>query len=460
MDDKDLFPYQIEGAKFLAGKKVALLADDMGLGKTAQSIRAADMVGAKRILVLCPAVVRSNWAAELESFGLIPRKTQIITTKKDVWSETDTIICSYDLAGMAPDDMRFDLLILDEAHYLKERKTERTKAVYSKKGLVHKADRVWAMTGTPAPNNVSELWPLMFTFGLTKYSYPEFVRRYCKTTRTGYGLKILGSLREQIPHLRAQLAPIMLRRRKDQVLKELPPITYEDVLVEPGPVDFGMTCDFAKYVGPGYSIKELEDKVANERALLKTVLDVQFGSLNETAMQTLAAIAPSVSTLRKYTGLQKLDPVAKLIASELTNKQYQKIVVFAIHRDVVEGLRQRLTAFRAVSLYGGTNPGKREHNIRKFSTDPKCRVFIGNIQSAGTGITLTAAHQVLFIEQDWVPGNNAQAAMRCHRIGQEMPVTVRFVGLKDSLDSRISKILKRKTRDLTEIFDPGLLRFP
>lgn len=458
MDEKALYPYQIEGANFLAGKKVALLADDMGLGKTVQAITAADLIGAKRILILCPAVVRSNWVAELEEFGKLARETQIITARKDVWSKTATIICSYDLAGMAPDDLRFDLLVLDEAHYLKERKTERTKAVYSKRGLVHKADRVWALTGTPAPNNVSELWPMMFTFGLTKQSFNDFVQTFCKTTRTGYGLKILGSIRNNIPQIRAMLAPILLRRRKDQVLKELPPITYEDVLVEPGPVDFGTTNDFAKYVGPGYKIEELENQISNERALLKTVLDVQFGSLNETAMQTLGAIAPSVSTLRKYTGLQKLDPVAKMITSELTNKQYQKIVVFAVHRDVVEGLRQRLTAFRAVSLYGGTAPGKRDHNIRKFMTDPKCRVFIGNIQSAGTGITLTSAHQVLFLESSWVPGDNAQAAMRCHRIGQEMPVTVRFVGLKNSLDQRISKILKQKTRDLTEIFDPTLLR--
>jgi SWI/SNF-related matrix-associated actin-dependent regulator 1 of chromatin subfamily A len=91
--------------------------------------------------------------------------------------------------------------------------------------------------------------------------------------------------------------------------------------------------------------------------------------------------------------------------------------------------------------------------VDRFQNDPKCRVFVGNIQSAGTSITLTAAHQVLFVEQSFVPGDMAQAAMRCHRIGQTKPVTVRFVGLANSIDQFIAEMIRRKTAEIGALMD-------
>jgi SWI/SNF-related matrix-associated actin-dependent regulator of chromatin subfamily A-like protein 1 len=106
-----------------------------------------------------------------------------------------------------------------------------------------------------------------------------------------------------------------------------------------------------------------------------------------------------------------------------------------------------------MTLYGETPPDKRERHIRCFQNKPKYRVIICNIQAAGTAITLTAAHQVAFAEVSWVPAENAQAAMRVHRIGQTHPVTVRFFGLAGSSDEQVARVLRRKTRDLTAIFD-------
>ena len=105
----------------------------------------------------------------------------------------------------------------------------------------------------------------------------------------------------------------------------------------------------------------------------------------------------------------------------------------------------------AVTLYGGTNADTRQKNIDKFQNNPKCRVFIGNIQAAGTGITLTAAHEVAFIEADWVPANNAQAAMRCHRIGQTKPVRVRFFSCAGSVDEDVMNTLRRKAYELSRL---------
>jgi SNF2 family DNA or RNA helicase len=104
-------------------------------------------------------------------------------------------------------------------------------------------------------------------------------------------------------------------------------------------------------------------------------------------------------------------------------------------------------------LFGGTDPERREKNIKKFIHNPLCRVFIGNIRAAGIAITLTAASEVAFVESSWVPADNAQAAMRVHRIGQTRPVRCRFFGLVNSSDEKVQQVLKRKTRDITKLFD-------
>ena len=143
-------PYQIEGAKFLASKRYALLADDPGLGKTAQSVRACDAIGARTVAVVCPASVVLNWRREFDRWW-------------PDWLERPLLyVESYDkVARHCWREPNFDLLIVDEAHYAKTPTAARTKALYGKSadgsGLVSKAKRTWLLTGTPAPNNPAEL---------------------------------------------------------------------------------------------------------------------------------------------------------------------------------------------------------------------------------------------------------------------------------------------------------------
>lgn len=452
-----LFPYQRQGADWLASRKLALLADEMGIGKTAQAIRACDLIGAKRVLVLCPAVARLNWLREFQRFGMSPRTiTPILSSKERFDAHSQTIICSYDLTekhlARLKKCAKWDALILDESHYLKSLSTHRTKAVLGKDGLIHHANRTWALSGTPAPNHPGELWPLLYTFGVTPLKYDEYVEKFCNYYTTGFNTKqITGARRSAIAELRQTISKVMLRRKKEDVLTELPPISFHDIVVEASPVDIDVETSFVQYVFPNDRRHELEARLAEERAVVDGILSREAHLTNR--MAALEALASGVSTLRRYTGLQKTQKCAEMVADELESGAYEKIVIFAIHRDVIEGLRVRLSKFRPVTLYGATPPNKRDRNIEKFTKNPKCRVFIGNIQAAGTAITLTAAHQVLFVEQDWVPGNNAQAAMRCHRIGQKKPVTVRYAALANSFDEKVAATLKRKTKDLVQIFD-------
>lgn len=455
----ELYQYQKDGAAWLAGKKVALLADDMGLGKSAQAIRAADIIGARRVLVLCPAIARINWLREFEKFGSLRREFRILAGKKARPDPGISAVCSYDLAaGCIGENEFFDVLILDEAHYLKSLDAKRAKAVLGKTGLVHRANRIWALTGTPMPNHPGELWPLLFTFCRTPLSYYPFIEKYCSflndSKPSGGMFQITGANKALIPELKELLAPIILRRKKEEVLKQLPPITFAHCYVEPSDVEIEAQSSLIQYILPVDRRQELYDQLEKEKVVVDTVLG-HVGVLGESGMKALEALAQSVSTLRKYLGLQKVKVVADMVTEELTNKAYDKVVIFAVHRDVIEGLRQRLRKFGAVTCYGNTDPKSRQQHVDSFQNNPKCKVFIGNIQAAGTAITLTAANQIVFIEQDWVPGNNAQAAMRCHRIGQERPVFVRVCCVEDSLDEKIASILKRKTLDIIEIFDKG-----
>lgn len=436
-----LFPYQQSGVEFLKGRKVALLADEMGLGKTPQSIVAADEVGAERILVICPAVARLNWQREFARFSTQKRTLQVIEERSQAPGPDQSAIVSYDLAAAKGKEWvgEWDVLILDEIHYCKSLDAKRSSAVLGKAGLVHRAKYTWALSGTPAPNHAGELWPLLRVFGATTLSYEHFVSRYCESYDSGYGIKISGTKKLMIPELRELLKKIMLRRRKSEVLKDLPPISFHTTVVEAGPVDVAF--EMARLKG--------------EQARLAQMMTVdQLDS--HSAMMTLEGLAQSLSTLRRYKGLQKVEAVAQMVDEELELGLYEKLVVFAIHRDVIARLASRWAKWRPVVVQGSTSPEDRQRAVDRFQTNPSApHIFIGNIQAAGTNLTLTAAHHVLFVEEDWVPGNNHQAAMRCHRIGQTSPVTVRMITLNHPLDERISEIVRKKTSELTEIFDSG-----
>lgn len=458
----EFFPFQISGANWLSGQKVALLADEMGLGKTATTILALDKARLFRVLILCPAVARVNWEREFKRFQVIDRTFEIIDSGKKEVAWKNSVICSYDLVEkVLGASAQFDALILDESHFLKSLTTKRTVLVLGSKGLAHKIPVVWALSGTPAPNHAGELWPLLFTFGRTRLKYEEFITRFCTfyRHRTAYSeqLRITGTNELKIPELREILKPIILRRKKEEVMKELPPIVFEDFVVSPGPVDLGAESSFVHYVYPVDRRKELFEKLERERDLLNNIWEAigkaDGGQKTTDRIKTLEGVAKSLSTLRMFTGIQKVRSVVDLVTHEMENKAYSKIVLFAVHRDVIEGLRVGLRKFGVVTVYGGTDPAKKQRNVDRFQKQASCRVFIGNIQAAGTAVTLTSANHVLFVEQSWVPGDNSQAAMRCHRIGQTKPVFVRFCGLANSIDAKVAAVLKEKTRQLTEIFD-------
>ena len=439
----NLFPYQIEGVQFLASRTNAFLADTMGLGKSAQTIVACDAVDAKRILVLCPASVRYNWDREFGRFSDRNRPTGLLFTGKDKPCFEGVTICSYDLLRSKPVhrmlmSQTWDVLILDEVHYLKSKGAGRTQAVFGptldgRNGLSGRSSRVWALSGTPAPNDPSELFVVLKAFGAYKKTYWDFVGQFCVSQKTNFGIKITGA--KNVPELKAVMAPYLLRRKKEDVMKELPPIRYQNVVLDPA---------FGTHPEDLASWKKAEEKHAAE-------LQLELKSFEE---DDISLENPHFATLRRFTGMAKVRPAAAMISEELHHPRgIDKIVVFAIHRDVIMYFQECLRAYNPVVVWGGTPPEKKQRFIEKFMYNPRCRIFIGNINAAGTGIDglQGSCSEVLFLEASWTPASNAQAIMRVHRIGQKNPVRVRFLALAGSIDEKIQMALRRKTAMVDEI---------
>lgn len=453
---KTLDDYQIVGAKFLAERKFAALGDDMGLGKTCQLIVASDMIWAENILVICPAAARINWFREYGEFSVNGNEGfKVCETNSELPSHK--MIVSFDYArdnfAMLSQFCQWDVIIIDECHFIKEPEAKITRAIYGKKGLVRFTNRMWLSSGTIAPNHYGELWPMLFTFGRTALRYDDFIERYCHVKRTNFGGKyqtqIMGSKKDLAPELVEMLDGFQLRRQSDvldNTENQLPPITFEDFFVEPTPVDLSMhpqTYEYSLGRPEGY-VRKLEEMADKLDAIVESALET-----GETAY--LEGVYDSVATLRRHNGLAKMPELIKKIQMELHNNEYQKIVIFAFHQDVIEGIREGLKHFGSVTLYGGTAAKKRQRNIDKFMTNPRCRVFVGNILAAGTAITLTSATEVLMAEWMFTPAPNQQAIKRVWRRTQSLPVRVRFASIANSIDEKISSVYKRKAAELAEL---------
>ena len=455
-----LFDYQITGSEWLQKTKFALLADKQRLGKTVQSIHALDSLDydspMNRTLVICRAVARDQWKSEINKWSKLNRVVTIayggpFSNPHPSPPPGSITICGYDtlhpiLAGLVG---KFNTVIVDEAHYLKSTTAKRTQKILGARGLVHKTDRMWLLTGTPAPNNASELWTVLYCFGRTKLQFIPFTKKFCDVLENSYGLQILGTKTDAatIAELRGLLGPILLRRTEKDVEIELPPISFTEQTVAPGKVD--MESVFPEELKK-YGLETLNDMIKTEMGIVNAITDKLQAS--DQLIEVLKATAKSISTLRRFTAMQKAEPLAEILIDELTNGAYQKVVVFCIHTAAVHYLMKRLKPFDPVCVYGGS--GNVAESIKKFQ-DPNnsCRVFIGNINSAGTSISLCAANHIYFLEESWTPGDNAQAAMRCGGVNQKNKIFVRTVVLENSVDQKVSSLLKRKTKELYEIFE-------
>lgn len=421
----DLYPHQEAGVAWLLRHPRGGLFDEQGLGKTAQVIVAADLAGANRVLVVAPTVVAHNWSRE---FGLWSpsRRVQVLGASADgIDSQTNVLVVPHSLVyrkAVRDRLVGYDTSILDEAHQLRTPSAQRTDAFFlGADAICRRTERCWALTGTPQPNNPGEMWAMLagmaswrLRHGGRLLSYRQFRERFCVLVPSGYGRgeRVVGA--KNVEELRQRLDGFYLRRRETEVLT-LPPMRF-------GTVALTADCEAWPH---------------------------ELTRLGATADDILAAAQrdKAFSTWRRLCGVAKAPAAADLLASDLASGSH-KMVVFCVHLEVVDTLARRLGALR---LTGSTPAAERQRIVDQFQRSPTARVLIAQLQSGGVGITLTAACDVVFVEQSFVPGDNAQAAKRCHRIGQTKPVLVRFLSLAGSVDELLVDILARKTAMIAEV---------
>ena len=437
----ELFPYQTVGAEVLAANSRFLLADDMGLGKSAQAIRAADKLGLKKLLVVCPAIARINWSRELVKFGLVKRVVDVILDgKKPIPADAETVIVNYDLLAKRADELkarRWDVLVLDEAHYIKSPTAVRTKTITGSRqtgaGILTVCDRIWALTGTPMPNTAADLWVacraiipgVARSLGIT--TEEAWLQKFTMRRETDWGTIPFRSI--NLDTLQRAMAPFMLRRKKSDVLKDLPAIRFDTWTVEADPA----------------LLKEARRTASkDDLAKLKVVFD-GMGVSDEVGLDPLA-----MASVRRLTGKLKAPAVAALLVERLNANPGDKAIVFAVHREALDYLETALKAFMPVRVDGNVTGDHRQRAIDVFQTDPGCRVFVGQLQACSTAINLTEANLVVFAEASWVPAENEQALSRAHRLGNKRSVEVIYTCLEGSIDEAVTGVLIRKASEIRQ----------
>lgn len=470
-------PFQRAGIAYALGREGTLIGDEMGLGKTIMGIGVMNAdPSIESVLIVCPATLRMNWWRELRRWDVRPRNTLVPEGKMLPGRYDKIVIVNYEkLVGVNGRrlharlmDRAWDLLIVDEAHRLKDMKAQRTIAVLGKgkgrkiwsdveqkmvddpavPGLASKARRRIFLTGTPIPNRPEEIFPLLHNLAPAEFpNYWRFTSRYCAAYSNGFGRDASGhsNLAELQDKMRATC---MIRRLKKDVLKELPAKIRQVVELDAAAAGGAVAAERDAFAARAEKLAELRADADLAHAAGD---EDRYKSAVMALRQGTGAAFTEIAKLRKATAIAKIPQVIEHL-DELLEDDQGKVVVMAHHHEVVHQLAAHF-GDAAVTLTGETPMADRIGLVRRFQEDADVRVFIGSITAAGVGITLTAASRVVFAELDWVPGNVTQAEDRCHRIGQTACVQIQHLVLSGSLDAQMAQTLIEKQEVADEALD-------
>lgn len=440
-DGLEYLPFQKAGINYCQGKEAALIGDDMGLGKT---IMAAGIINAngslKNIIVICPAILKLNWKNELQKWLVRNYKisigygTQLKTADFFVLGEdrevygTITII-NYDILKANIDSLlkkRYDLLIADEAHYVKSGKAKRTRATSL---LAAAAGEKLFLTGTPITKYPLDLWPILkMSNHPLAAGWKYYTNRYCNPVTNRWGTEYGSSHETELQeNLRSGF---MIRRLKKDVLKELPAKTRQVIILPADTLKVQISAEKACL----QAIKDNAGKIKQENGFEAAVEKMRDGRM--------AALA-EIARLRKETAIAKIPMAIQHIESVLENES--KVVIFAHHKEVIIKVYEHFKN-QAVLITGETENKERQTSIQAFQNNAGVRVFCATIMSCGVGVTLTAAQTAIFLELDWLPSTIEQAEDRLHRIGQAGNVLAQFLVIDGSIDAKIARSLTRKKK--------------
>lgn len=429
----ELYPYQKVGVEFLlASGGRALIADPPGLGKSLQALAYLTHKKKTRSLIIAPASVKSSWEKEVKkwtdlSYVVIDSKTKI----KDIPKDVRVWIINYDILKKHLDALLktyFDLMVADESHLVKSPKAQRTKAVMA---IAKNIDEVVFLTGTPLLSRPVEMFTMLHMIDPETWkNWYQFTRRYCNGHQGRFGYDTSGTSNPEELHER--IRRYFIRRQKADVLTELPPKVRDA-----RPVD----------LSPKYQ------KLYNEaEADLAQFLYEHKGKRgNQLASAMQAEQLARLNILRQLSAMGKIDAAKDLVDSILESGE--KVIVFSSFMEPLRELEE-MYGDKVVKITGETDVNERGAIVSAFQEDPKKQIFLGGIKSAGVGITLTAASNVIFLDYAWTPADMLQAEDRIHRPGQEaQSANIYQLHAPGTVDERLLELLEIKQQAVDTVIE-------
>ena len=439
-----LYPFQMRGVLFAASRGRTILADDMGLGKTIQAIGAAEMLarrrGISRVLVICPASVKHQWLTEIARFS--DRSAVVIDgspeQRRGLYnSEAFFKIVNYELVRRDLENVSAllpDLIVLDEAQRIRnwETATARTiKLLRSRYALV--------LTGTPLENKLEELYSVVqFVDGRRLGPAFRFLSEHRQINEKG---KLIGY--RNLDQVRQKLEPILLRRRREQVLKDLPPRTDKIFRVPLSP-------EQGEYYGDQQKIVAALVRKLERQGWLSPVDQQRMLC----AIQNLRMICDSTFLFDKETKVSPKLEELKEIIHELVVEEERKVVIFSEWEKMTQQVGALLEKMKIgyVSLHGGIPTRRRGQLIARFRDKADLKVFLST-DAGGVGINLQAASAVINVEPPWNPARLEQRIARVHRMGQVRPVLAIHLLTENSIEERVWETIRLKKALFEGLFD-------
>ena len=418
--------HQKEAIQKLVENKKFILADDMGLGKTTSTIIAALEAGSKKTLIICPATLKINWKREIENYS---DKTVFIAESKNFSTEADFVIINYDIIKNFHDTKKkdesqilasnFDLVIVDEAHYIKNATAQRTKLIND---IVKKTDRLWLLTGTPMTSRPIDYFNLLSLIDSpVAKNWMAYAIRYCQGYQFNVGGRKVWNVTgaSNLEELRDRTLGLTLRRLKENVL-DLP-----DKIITPVYLRL-KSKQYEEVMGEYY---DWYDKNPEE----SKSLTVQFSKLTK---------------VRQIIADEKIAQTIELAENIL--EQDKKVIIFCNFTDSLNKITEHFGK-TAVKLDGSMSKPERQHSVDQFQDNPKVKVFVGNIKAAGVGITLTSAEAVIMNDLSFLPSDHAQSEDRAYRYGQKNNVLVYYPIFENTIEGIIYDILNNKKQVIATV---------
>ena len=429
-----LFPYQNRTVQFAINcNGRALLALDLGTGKTFCSLAYVAHTKKAKTLVICPSSMKYTWKNETEKWTKL--KGFVVESKGKLsleeYQANDVLIINYEILKKNFEllsSVMIDCLIIDESQYCKNNTAMRTKLV---KALSRKIPSALLLSGTPILNRPIELFSqLNIIDPITWNNYYSYAKKYCGAWQSPWGLDVSGA--SNLEELRERISKYVIRIKKGDVLKDLPEKNFVNIPIridKESQKNYDLVeSSFIEY------LKEVKDKTDKE--INKTLQAEKLAKLNE---------------LRQISTIGKQSVATEIIENIVESGQ--KVVVFCSYNAPLLELQKKFKE-KAVMIIGSNSAQDRATAIDVFQKDDKVKVFLGGMLSASTGITLTEAQNVLFLNYDWTPANMEQAYSRIDRIGQKAEsINIYQLIAMDTIDQKIEELLKGKKEIIGELID-------